>query len=98
MLKYKRVLLKLSGESLMGNSGYGIDSERLNEYAEQIKELQESGAQIGIVIGGGNIFRGVAGASNGIDRVQADSMGMIEKVINGLALQRDLKVDQIKTR
>lgn len=90
MIKYKRILLKLSGESLMGNAGYGIDSERLNEYAEQIKELQESGAQVGIVIGGGNIFRGLSGVASGFDRVKGDQMGMLATVINSLALQSSL--------
>ncbi|PLX19218.1 MAG: UMP kinase [Marinilabiliales bacterium] len=97
MLKYKRVLLKLSGESLMGNSGYGIDSERLNEYAEQIKELQEAGAQIGIVIGGGNIFRGLKGVASGFDRVKVDQMGMLATVINSIALQSALANSGIKS-
>ncbi|NOQ25292.1 MAG: UMP kinase [Bacteroidales bacterium] len=87
MIKYKRILLKLSGESLMGNAGYGIDAERLNEYVEQIKELQDAGAQIGIVIGGGNIFRGLSGVASGFDRVKGDQMGMMATVINSLALQ-----------
>jgi len=91
MIKYKRILLKLSGESLMGNAGYGIDSERLTEYAEQIKELQEAGAQVAIVIGGGNIFRGLSGVANGFDRVKGDQMGMLATVINSLALQSALK-------
>jgi len=90
MVKYKRILLKLSGESLMGNAGYGIDSERLTEYAEQIKELQEAGAQVSIVIGGGNIFRGLSGVANGFDRVKGDQMGMLATVINSLALQSAL--------
>ena len=90
MLKYKRILLKLSGESLMGATGYGIDSNRLNEYAEQIKELTEAGAQVAIVIGGGNIFRGLSGAANGFDRVKGDQMGMLATVINSLALQSSL--------
>ncbi len=84
--KYTRVLLKLSGESLMGNQGYGIDTERLNSYASQIKEAVEGGAQIAIVIGGGNIFRGLSGASRGFDRVMGDQMGMLATVINSLAL------------
>lgn len=84
--KYTRVLLKLSGESLMGNQGYGIDTERLNSYAAQIKEAVDNGAQIAIVIGGGNIFRGLSGASRGFDRVMGDQMGMLATVINSLAL------------
>ena len=76
MARYKRILLKLSGESLMGNQGYGIDSQRLQDYAQQIKEIHEMGVQIGIVIGGGNIFRGLSGASKGFDRVKGDQMGM----------------------
>lgn len=97
MIKYKRILLKLSGESLMGNSGYGIDSERLNEYAEQIKELQEAGAQVGIVIGGGNIFRGLSGVTSGFDRVKGDQMGMLATVINSLALQSALTNINVKS-
>ena len=76
MTKFKRILLKLSGESLMGQQGYGIDVKRLNEYAAQIKEAREMGVQIGIVIGGGNIFRGLSGAGKGFDRVKGDQMGM----------------------
>jgi uridylate kinase len=90
MVKYKRVLLKLSGESLMGNAGYGIEAERLNEYAEQIKELLEAGTQVGIVIGGGNIFRGLSGVTSGFDRVKGDQMGMLATVINSLALHSAL--------
>lgn len=90
MIKYKRILLKLSGESLMGDSGYGIDSTRLNEYASQIKELVEAGTQVGIVIGGGNIFRGLSGVTSGFDRVKGDQMGMLATVINSLALQSAL--------
>ncbi len=90
MIKYKRILLKLSGESLMGNEAYGISSERLNEYAEQIKNLQEAGTQVGIVIGGGNIFRGLSGVTSGFDRVKGDQMGMLATVINSLALQSSL--------
>ena len=85
-IKYKRILLKLSGESLMGEKQYGIDEKRLAEYASQIKEIAELGIQIGIVIGGGNIFRGLSGASKGFDRVKGDQMGMLVTVINGLAL------------
>ena len=87
MAKYKRILLKLSGESLMGEKQYGIDEKRLAEYAEQIKEIHEQGVQIGIVIGGGNIFRGLSGASKGFDRVKGDQMGMLATVINSLAPQ-----------
>ena len=75
-MKFKRILLKLSGESLMGQQGYGIDTERLNEYATQIREIVEAGVQVGIVIGGGNIFRGLSGANKGFDRVKGDQMGM----------------------
>ena len=82
MAQYKRILLKLSGESLMGGKQYGIDEVRLNEYATQIKEIAEMGVQIGIVIGGGNIFRGLSGASKGFDRVKGDQMGMLATVIN----------------
>ncbi|MCU4156483.1 UMP kinase [Carboxylicivirga sp. A043] len=97
-MKYKRVLLKLSGESLMGEQGYGIDPERLNDYAEQIKEAVELGVQVGIVIGGGNIFRGLSGASKGFDRYKGDQMGMLATVINGLALQSALQAMAVKTR
>lgn len=84
--KYHRVLLKLSGESLMGHQGYGIDKDRLNSYAEQIKELVSAGVEVAIVIGGGNIFRGLSGAAKGFDRVMGDQMGMLATVINSLAL------------
>lgn len=84
--KYKRILLKLSGESLMGKQGYGIDSTRLAEYAEQIKEIVDMGIEVAIVIGGGNIFRGLSGTSKGVDRVKGDQMGMLATVINSLAL------------
>lgn len=89
-MQYNRILLKLSGESLMGNKEYGIDEERLAEYAQQIKEVSEMGIQIGIVIGGGNIFRGLSGASKGFDRVKGDQMGMLATVINSLALSSAL--------
>ncbi|MCH5240345.1 MAG: UMP kinase [Muribaculaceae bacterium] len=85
-MKYNRILLKLSGESLMGSQGYGIDPERLQSYAQQIRAVSDLGVQIGIVIGGGNIFRGLAGASKGFDRVKGDQMGMMATVINSLAL------------
>lgn len=91
MAKFKRILLKLSGESLMGEKGYGIDEKRLADYAEQIKEIHAMGIEIGIVIGGGNIFRGLSGASKGFDRVKGDQMGMLATVINSLALQSALK-------
>ena len=89
--KYKRVLLKLSGESLMGEQGYGIDTKRLGEYAAQIKEIASQGVQVAIVIGGGNIFRGLSGASKGFDRVKGDQMGMLATVINSLALSSVLE-------
>ncbi len=97
-MKYKRILLKLSGEALMGNHNHGIDPVRLNDYATEIKEIQETGTEIAVVIGGGNIFRGVSGASKGMDRVQADYMGMLATVINGLALQSALENNDVPTR
>ena len=97
-MQYKRILLKLSGEALMGNRQYGIDPERLAEYAEEIKSVVDKGIELAIVIGGGNIFRGVAGASRGMDRVQGDHMGMLATVINGLALQSALEDADIQTR
>ena len=97
-MEYKRILLKLSGESLMGDLQYGIDPNRLSEYAEEIKEIVDMGIEIAIVIGGGNIFRGVAGAAGGMDRVQADHMGMLATVINGLALQSALEQAEVSTR
>lgn len=90
-MEYKRVLLKLSGESLMGEQGYGIDPERLNAYSRQIKDIVESGVEVGIVIGGGNIFRGLSGAAKGFDRVKGDQMGMLATVINSLALSSALE-------
>ena len=90
MAKYGRILLKLSGESLMGDQQYGIDVNRLNSYAEQIKSVADMGVQISIVIGGGNIFRGLSGASKGYDRVKGDQMGMLATVINSLALSSAL--------
>ena len=90
-LPYRRVLLKLSGESLMGKQGYGIDTERLNQYATQIKAAAERGVQIAIVIGGGNIFRGLSGAAKGFDRVKGDQMGMLATTINSLALTSALE-------
>ena len=98
MKRFNRILLKLSGESLMGEQGYGIDVKRLNEYAEQIKEAVASGVQIGIVIGGGNIFRGLSGAGKGFDRVKGDQMGMCATVINSLALSSALGAIGMKNR
>ena len=97
-MKYKRILLKLSGEALMGDLNYGIDPKRLAEYAHEIKKVHAKGVEIAIVIGGGNIFRGVAGASSGMDRVQGDYMGMLATVINGMALQGALEDNGMKTR
>ncbi|MBU2947685.1 UMP kinase [Zobellia uliginosa] len=97
-MQYKRILLKLSGEALMGEKQYGIDSKRLSEYAEEIKEVAEKGVEIAIVIGGGNIFRGLTGAATGMDRVQGDHMGMLATVINGLALQSALEMQGVQTR
>lgn len=97
-MEYKRILLKLSGEALMGNQQYGIDPKRLQDYAKEIKKVAERGIEIAIVIGGGNIFRGLAGASQGMDRVQGDHMGMLATVINGLALQNALENEDIPTR
>ena len=94
--KWNRILLKLSGESLMGKKLYGIDETRLGEYAVQIQEIVEMGVQIGIVIGGGNIFRGLSGASKGFDRVKGDQMGMLATVINGLALSSALNAIGVK--
>ncbi|GAT62078.1 UMP kinase [Paludibacter jiangxiensis] len=98
MAIYKRILLKISGESLMGEKQYGIDETRLGEYAAQIKEIADMGVQIGIVIGGGNIFRGLSGASKGFDRVKGDQMGMLATVINSLALSSALESLGMKTR
>ena len=98
MAIFKRILLKLSGESLAGNQGYGIDVDRLNDYAAQIKEAREMGVQIGIVIGGGNIFRGLSGAGKGFDRVKGDQMGMCATVINSLALSSALGAIGVPSR
>ena len=95
-MKYKRVLLKLSGEALMGNQQYGIDPQRLDDYAEEIAAAVKSGAQIAIVIGGGNIFRGLQGASKGMDRIQGDYMGMLATVINSMAIQSTLQAKGVK--
>ena len=97
-MPYKRILLKLSGEALMGELKYGIDPNRLAEYAEEIKEVVDKGIEVAIVIGGGNIFRGLSGASQGMDRVQGDHMGMLATVINGLALQSALEIKGVQTR
>lgn len=97
-MQYKRILLKLSGESLMGEQGYGIDARRLNDYAEQVAEIAAMGVEIGIVIGGGNIFRGLSGASKGFDRYKGDQMGMLATVINGLALASALNAMGAKAR
>ncbi|MDD2257106.1 MAG: UMP kinase [Bacteroidales bacterium] len=98
MIPYKRILLKLSGESLMGNKAAGIDEQRLAVYASQIREANQLGIQIAIVIGGGNIFRGLKGASKGFDRVKGDQMGMLATCINGLALCSALQAEGIKAR
>lgn len=97
-MKFNRILLKLSGESLAGEKGYGIDTDRLNEYARQIKEAHDMGVQIGIVIGGGNIFRGLSGATKGFDRVKGDQMGMCATVINSLGLSSALGAIGCKSR
>ncbi len=98
MARFKRILLKLSGESLMGKQGYGIDPECLADYARQIKEVQEMGVQVGIVIGGGNIFRGLSGSQKGFDRVKGDQMGMCATVINSLALSSALGALGVKNK
>lgn len=98
MARFKRILLKLSGESLMGKQGYGIDAERLEDYARQIKEIHDMGVQIGIVIGGGNIFRGLTGSQKGFDRVKGDQMGMCATVINSLALSSALGAFGVKSK
>lgn len=98
MARFKRILLKLSGESLMGKQNYGIDAERLGDYARQIKETHDMGVQIGIVIGGGNIFRGLSGSQKGFDRVKGDQMGMCATVINSLALSSALGAQGVKNK
>ena len=98
MSRFNRILLKLSGESLMGQQNYGIDAERLADYARQIKEIHDDGVQIGIVIGGGNIFRGLSGSQKGFDRVKGDQMGMCATVINSLALSSALGAIGVKTK
>lgn len=97
-IKYRRILLKLSGEALMGEQAYGINGDRLKEYAQEVKIVAELGVEVAIVIGGGNIFRGLKGASEGMDRTQADHMGMLATVINGLALQSAMEEAGLKTR
>ena len=97
-MKYKRILLKLSGESLMGAKQFGIDHERLTQYGKEIKEIAEAGVEIGIVIGGGNIFRGIQAEEGGMDRVQGDYMGMLATVINSMALQSSLESLGVQTR
>ncbi|MEQ8879296.1 MAG: UMP kinase, partial [Cyclobacteriaceae bacterium] len=97
-MKYKRILLKLSGEALMGSKDHGIDSERLEQYAQEIQRVHDAGTQLAIVIGGGNIFRGVDGERSGIDRVQGDYMGMLATVINAMALQSALEKHGLYTR
>ena len=97
-MKYKRILLKLSGESLQGSQKYGLSPEVLQSYAEQIKAAAGTGVQIGIVIGGGNIFRGLTGAKKGFDRVKGDQMGMLATIINSLALQSALEDNGVKAK
>ena len=97
-MKYKRILLKLSGESLQGSQKYGLSVEMLQSYAEQIKRVAQTGVQIGIVIGGGNIFRGLQGAKKGFDRVKGDQMGMLATIINSLALQSALEDNGVKAK
>lgn len=97
-MKYKRILLKLSGEALMGSGEYGISPEKISEYAQDIQTIVNQGCQVAIVIGGGNIFRGIQAANSGMDRVQGDYMGMLATVINGLALQSALEDIDVKTR
>jgi len=97
-MKYKRILLKLSGESLMGEKQYGIDNDRVRQYAEDIKAVHDKGLEIAIVIGGGNIFRGLSAEKSGMDRAQADYMGMLATVINSMALQDALEKVGLKTR
>lgn len=97
-MKYKRILLKLSGEALMGNKQFGIDHDRLMQYAKEIKEVSNQGVEVAIVIGGGNIFRGIQATEGGMDRVQGDYMGMLATVINSMALQNALETLNVKTR
>ena len=97
-MSYNRILLKLSGEALLGERTHGVDPKRILAYSKEIKEIVDAGIELAIVIGGGNIFRGISGASSGIDRVQADYMGMLATVINGLALQSSLEELNVQTR
>ena len=97
-MKYKRILLKLSGEALMGNKGFGIDTKKISSYANEIKSVIELGYEVAVVIGGGNIFRGVQVEGQGLDRAQGDYMGMLATIINGMALQAALEKIKIQTR
>lgn len=97
-MKYKRILLKLSGEALMGEKQFGIDNNRLKQYAEEIKEIVDAGVEVAVVIGGGNIFRGVQAEAGGIERTQGDYMGMLATMINAMALQAALEQAQVTTR
>ncbi|NND94867.1 MAG: UMP kinase [Flavobacteriales bacterium] len=97
-MRYKRVLLKLSGEALMGNKGFGIDNERLEAYAQEIKDIWSEGVQLGLVVGGGNIFRGIQAEEGGMERTQGDYMGMLATVINSMALQAALEKLDVRTR
>ena len=97
-MTYKRILLKLSGEALMGLQQYGIDSERLSQYANEIKAITEQGIEVAVVIGGGNIYRGIQSEGAGFDRVQGDHMGMLATIINGMALQSALESYEVQTR
>tara|TARA_B100000767_G_scaffold71806_1_gene68341 strand:- start:570 stop:1277 length:708 start_codon:yes stop_codon:yes gene_type:complete len=97
-MKYNRILLKLSGEALMGEQNYGIDSNRLSDYAKEIKQIIDKGIQVAIVIGGGNIYRGIQSEGAGFDRVQGDYMGMLATIINGMALQSALESLEVETR
>jgi len=97
-MKFNKILLKLSGEALMGEQQYGIDPERLSDYATEVKQVVEAGTQVGIVIGGGNIYRGLQGAGEGMDRVQGDYMGMLATVINSMALQGALEKTGLKVK
>ena len=98
MFKYKRILLKLSGEALAGNKEFGFSNEVLESFAKQIKDVHEKGVQIAIVIGGGNIFRGISGMEKGFDRVTGDTMGMLATIMNGLALQNSIESLGVPTR
>ena len=97
-MKYKRILLKLSGESLMGSKQFGIDNDRITSYAKQIKEIRDKGVEVAIVIGGGNIFRGVQAEQGGMDRTHGDYMGMLATMINSMALQAALEAIKVETR